>query len=73
MHISPALVCWAWKWYPDQSILKFSEMSAADQKAYNTASWWDIGIVSMSTYMIWVVLYYIKVNSGHVQCMHVVV
>lgn len=36
-------------------------MSAEQLKAYNTASWWDIGVLSMSTYMIWVVLYYIKV------------
>lgn len=41
-------------------------MSAEEQKAYNTASWWDIGIVSMSTYMIWVVLYYIKVSNASI-------
>lgn len=36
-------------------------MSAKQLKAYNTANWWDIGVLSMSTYMIWVVLYYLKV------------
>lgn len=61
MHISPALVCWAWRWYPDPSVVKFDQMSAEQLKAYNTASWWDIGVLSMSSYMIWVVLYYIKV------------
>ena len=61
MHISPALVCWAWRWYPDPTKVKFDSMSAEQLKAYNTASWWDIGVLSMSTYMIWVVLYYIKV------------
>jgi hypothetical protein len=63
MHISPALVCWAWRWYPDPSVVKFDQMSAEQLKAYNTASWWDIGVLSMSSYMIWVVLYYIKVGS----------
>ncbi len=62
MHISPALVCWAWRWYPDPSLVKFDQMSAEQLKAYNTASWWDIGVLSMSSYMIWVVLYYIKVG-----------
>ncbi len=62
MHISPALVCWAWRWYPDPSVVKFDQMSAEQLKAYNTASWWDIGVLSMSSYMIWVVLYYIKVG-----------
>ena len=38
-------------------------MSAEQLKAYNTASWWDIGVLSMSSYMIWVVLYYIKVRA----------
>ena len=72
MHISPALVCWAWRWYPDPSVVKFDQMSAEQLKAYNTASWWDIGVLSMSSYMIWVVLYYIKVRAlpvfsqGHV-------
>ncbi|DBA97222.1 TPA: hypothetical protein ACH3X1_014972 [Trebouxia sp. C0004] len=61
MHISPALVCWAWRWYPDPSVVKFDQMSAEQLKAYNTASWWDIGVLSMGSYMIWVVLYYIKV------------
>ena len=37
-------------------------MSAEQLKAYNTASWWDIGVLSMSTYMVWVVLYYLKVS-----------
>jgi hypothetical protein len=63
MHISPALVCWAWRWYPDPSVVKFDQMSAEQLKAYNTASWWDIGVLSMSSYMIWVVLYYIKVRA----------
>ena len=36
-------------------------MSAEQLKAYNTASWWDIGVLSMSSYMVWVVLYYLKV------------
>lgn len=62
MHISPALVCWAWRWYPDPTKVKFDSMSAEQLKAYNTASWWDIGVLSMSTYMIWVVLYYVKVH-----------
>lgn len=38
-------------------------MSAEQLKAYNTASWWDIGFMSMGTYMIWVVLYYLKVST----------
>lgn len=62
MHISPALVCWAWRWYPDPSVVKFDKMSAEQLKAYNTASWWDIGVLSMSSYMVWVVLYYLKVS-----------
>ena len=37
-------------------------MSAEQLKAYNTASWWDIGVLSMSSYMVWVVLYYLKVS-----------
>ena len=61
MHISPALVCWAWKWYPDPKVVRFDKMSAEQLKAYNTASWWDIGVLSMSSYMVWVVLYYLKV------------
>ena len=61
MHISPALVCWAWRWYPDPTKVRFDKMSAEQLKAYNTASWWDIGVLSMGTYMIWVVLYYLKV------------
>ena len=63
MHISPALVCWAWRWYPDPTKVRFDQMSAEQLKAYNTASWWDIGVLSMGTYMIWVVLYYLKVSS----------
>ena len=64
MHISPALVCWAWRWYPDPAKVNADKMSAEQWKAYNTASWWDIGVLSMGTYMIWVVLYYLKVSSG---------
>ena len=64
MHISPALVCWAWRWYPDPSVVKFDTMSAEQLKAYNTASWWDIGVLSMGSYMVWVVLYYIKVCAN---------
>jgi formate-dependent nitrite reductase membrane component NrfD len=36
-------------------------MSAKDRQAYNEASWWDIGVLSMGIYMVWVVLYYLKV------------
>ena len=61
MHISPALVCWAWKWYPDPKVVRFDKMTAEQLKAYNTAGWWDIGVLSMSSYMVWVVLYYLKV------------
>ncbi len=68
MHISPALVCWAWRWYPDPSVVKFDEMSAEKLKAYNTASWWDIGVLSMSSYMVWVVLYYLKVSAAVHTC-----
>ena len=39
-------------------------MSAEQLKAYNTASWWDIGVLSMGSYMVWVVLYYIKVCTN---------
>lgn len=63
MHISPALVCWAWRWYPDPTKVRFDKMSPEQLKAYNTASWWDIGFMSMGTYMIWVVLYYLKVST----------
>lgn len=70
MHISPALVCWAWRWYPDPTKVKFDSMSAEQLKAYNTASWWDIGVLSMSTYMIWVVLYYIKVVTHMLSSLH---
>ena len=65
MHISPALVCWAWRWYPDPTKVRFDKMSAEQLKAYNTASWWDIGVLSMGTYMIWVVLYYLKVRISY--------
>ena len=37
---------------------------AEQPTAYNTASWRDIGVLSMSTYIIWVVLCYIKVTMA---------
>ena len=50
--------------YPDQSRLKFNEMTAEQQEAYNTATWWDFGVLAMGAYMIWVAAYYLKVNSA---------
>ena len=50
--------------YPDQSRLKFNEMTTEQQKAYNTATWWDFGVLAMGAYMIWVAAYYLKVNHA---------
>ena len=50
--------------YPDQSRLKFSEMTTEQQKAYNTATWWDFGVLAMGAYMIWVAAYYLKVSHA---------
>ena len=50
--------------YPDQSRLKFNEMTTEQQKAYNTATWWDFGVLAMGAYMIWVAAYYLKVNHS---------
>ena len=50
--------------YPDQSRLKFNEMTTEQQKAYNTATWWDFGVLAMGAYMVWVAAYYLKVNQA---------
>ena len=50
--------------YPDQSRLKFDEMTREQQKAYNTATWWDFGVLAMGAYMIWVAAYYLKVKQA---------
>ena len=36
-------------------------MTTEQQKAYNTATWWDFGVLAMGAYMIWVAAYYLKV------------
>lgn len=60
MHVSPALMAWALRWYPSQQA---AADRAADAAAWEQAGVWDLVVLPMLLYSLWAAFYYLKVGG----------
>ena len=59
MHVSPALMAWALRWYPSPAQAR---IRADNAQEWSDASLWDLVVLPMILYSIWATFYYLKVG-----------
>ncbi|KAK9814724.1 hypothetical protein WJX72_010536 [[Myrmecia] bisecta] len=61
MHISPAVVAWTTKWYPDRAHLGMDKWSQKHLADWDNATVWELAVLSMGPYLLWSLAYYLKI------------
>ena len=61
MHISPALMGWALRWYPGPA---GAAERANDPATWERGSFWELVVLPMALYSLWAAGYYVKVGAA---------
>ena len=62
LHLYPACVMWATRWYPGPQVQAARAREAAYAVAWEEAGFLQLVVLPMVPYLLWGVLYYIKVG-----------
>jgi len=63
MHLYPACVCWTLRWHTADPLAAHLAANPAEAAAWQAASWRSLVLLPMLPYLLWAVLYYIKVRG----------
>lgn len=61
MHWFPALVSWATRWHPSPTLQAALDADPALRAQWEAAGLWELCLLPMLPYLLWAVLYYIKI------------
>lgn len=61
LHLYPACVSWSQRWAPPPVLAARLAASPKDAAAWDAANFWELALLPMLPYALWVVAYYIKV------------
>ena len=61
LHWFPACVAWTERWHPDVHVREYNKKSSAAMAEWHEASLLDLVVLPMIPYLIWALLYYVKV------------
>lgn len=65
LHWYPACVVWTERWHPDVHSRENTSKTPEALRKWHEASFLEIALLPMVPYLIWAVLYYIKVSTAH--------
>ena len=61
LHWFPACVAWTERWHPDIHVREYNKKSAEAMTEWHNASFVELVMWPMIPYLMWALLYYIKV------------
>lgn len=65
LHWYPACVVWTERWHPDVHSRENTSKTPEALRKWHEASFLEIALLPMVPYLVWAVLYYIKVSTAH--------
>ena len=63
LHWFPACVAWTERWHPDIHVREYNKKSAEAMTEWHNASFVELVMWPMIPYLMWALLYYIKVDT----------
>ena len=64
LHWFPACVAWTERWHPDVHVREHNRKAGtAAMEEWHNASLWDLVVLPMAPYLLWALLYYLKVGA----------
>ena len=64
LHWFPACVAWTERWHPDVHVREYNKKSTEAMAEWHDASLLDLVVLPMIPYLVWALLYYVKVPPG---------
>ena len=61
LHWFPACVAWTERWHPDVHVREYNKKSSGAMAEWHEASLLDLVVLPMIPYLVWALLYYVKV------------
>lgn len=62
LHWFPACVAWTERWHPDVHVREHNRKAGtAAMEEWHNASLWDLVVLPMAPYLLWALLYYLKI------------
>ena len=64
LHWFPACVAWTERWHPDVHVREYNKKSTEAMAEWHEATLLDFVVLPMIPYLVWALLYYVKVLAG---------
>ena len=64
LHWFPACVAWTERWHPDVHVREYNKKSTEAMAEWHEATLLDLVVLPMIPYLVWALLYYIKVMTS---------
>ena len=66
LHWFPACVAYTERWHPDVHVREHNKKAGtAAMEEWHNASLWDLVVLPMAPYLLWALLYYLKVGAPY--------
>ena len=63
LHWFPACVAWTERWHPDVHVREYNKKSSEAMAEWHEATLLDLVVLPMIPYLVWALLYYVKVRQ----------
>mmetsp|Transcript_35673 Transcript_35673/g.79341 ORF Transcript_35673/g.79341 Transcript_35673/m.79341 type:complete len:381 (+) Transcript_35673:115-1257(+) len=58
-HLTPAIVAWIMRWFPDKAVSGYSSLSAEQQAQFTRGSYVELTVLPMAVWLAWASAYYL--------------